>query len=107
MKSVNGHAGEVDGLDLQANGLLLEHKLAASSLEEASSAAYARIQIRGIRDWVVDHSSPPAIWLVTDAAWYRCVFSSFNKEHARQTEASKAAAMLCRAELSCSIGSHV
>lgn len=31
-----------------------------------------RVQIRYIRDWVVDYSEPGAVWIVSDWAWYRC-----------------------------------
>lgn len=64
-------AGAAEGASLQASGLVLEHSIANESLDEARQAAYVQVRIRSVRDWVVDHSRPSAIWLVTNVAWYR------------------------------------
>ena len=37
--------------------------------------ARVRVQIRYIRDWVLDYSEPGALWIITDWAWYRWVAS--------------------------------
>lgn len=57
---------------MQAIGFVLEHKLAEESLAEARRAAYIRVRLHGVRQLIVDHSMPPAVWVVTDVAWYRC-----------------------------------
>ncbi len=53
--------------------MLLEHKAAASAIEEARGQARVRVQLRQVRDWVVDYSEPGAVWIISDWAWYRCV----------------------------------
>lgn len=65
-------AGGVVDQPLQATGLILDHKTAETSLSEARKAAYININIRKIKDWVIDHSQPQSIWIVTNVAWYRC-----------------------------------
>ena len=52
--------------------MLLDHRAAASAIGEARELARVRVQIRYIRDWVVDYSEPGAVWLISDWAWYRC-----------------------------------
>ena len=52
--------------------MLLDHRAAASAIEEARELARVRVQIRYIRDWVVDYSEPGAVWVISDWAWYRC-----------------------------------
>ncbi len=52
--------------------MLLDHRAAASAIEEARQLARVRVQIRFIRDWVVDYSEPGAVWIISDWAWYRC-----------------------------------
>ena len=64
-------AGLVGGKPLQAEGVLLDQKLAAASVVEARSAAYAKLALPGIQDWVVDYSEEPCIWIATSHAWYR------------------------------------
>lgn len=64
-------AGSVDGLLLKAKGTLLEHKAASTSLEEARQTAKVKVVIPAIRDWVIDHTFPTTLWLVSGAAWYR------------------------------------
>ena len=66
-------AGLVEGLHLQARGMLLDQSIATASLAEAREAAHARVNISAVQDWVLDYSEPPAIWLVTSHAWYRCL----------------------------------
>ena len=60
------------GLPLRARGVLLEHQAAAGSIEEARGVSRVRVRIPAVRDWVVDYSEPGALWIVADAAWYRC-----------------------------------
>lgn len=64
-------AGLVNGKQLQAEGVLLDQKLAAVSTVEARSAAYAKLALPSIQDWVMDYSEQPCIWIVTMHAWYR------------------------------------
>ncbi len=65
-------AGLVNGLPLEARGQLL-HADADTEEQPAEEQQPQRMIVRlpGIRDWVVDHSHPPALWLITDVAWYR------------------------------------
>lgn len=63
----------VKGKPLQADGFLLDQKLATQALGEARSAAYARLRIARVQDWVVDYSEQPCIWIATSHAWYRRV----------------------------------
>lgn len=65
------NAGLINGEQLQAEGVLLDQKLSAVSIMEARSAAYAKLAIPCIQDWVVDYSEQPCIWIVTTHAWYR------------------------------------
>ncbi len=60
------------GLPLRARGVLLEHRAAGNAIGEAREAARARVRIPAVRDWIIDYTEPGAIWLVADAAWYRC-----------------------------------
>ena len=55
--------------------MLLEHRAAASAIEEARGQARVRVQLRQVRDWVVDYFEPGAVWIISDWAWYRCVIS--------------------------------
>ena len=64
-------AGSVGGRALRGRGVLLEHRAAASAIEEAREQARVRVQIRHVRDWVVDYSEPGAVWVISDWAWYR------------------------------------
>lgn len=66
------YAGSINGKALQGRGVLLDHRAAASAIEEARQLARVRVQIRFIRDWVVDYSEPGAVWIISDWAWYRC-----------------------------------
>jgi hypothetical protein len=52
--------------------VLLDHKAAATAIEEARGQARIRVRVPVIRDWVIDYSEPGAIWVVSDSAWYRC-----------------------------------
>ena len=63
----------MEGLLLQAHGMLLDQAIAAASLAEARDTAHTRVNISAVQDWVLDYSDPPAIWLVTSHAWYRCL----------------------------------
>jgi hypothetical protein len=63
--------GLVNGLPLEARGELLQPDSGADQQAE-QRAQRAGVQLPSIRDWVVDHSHRPALWLVTDVAWYRC-----------------------------------
>ena len=51
--------------------MLLDHRAAASAIEEARETARVRVQIRYVRDWALDYSDPGAVWIITDWAWYR------------------------------------
>ena len=64
--------GSVLGLPLRARGVLLEHRAASATIGEAREIARARVRIPAVRDWAVDFSEPGAIWIIADAAWYRC-----------------------------------
>ena len=70
-------AGLVEGLPLQAHGMLLDQTIATASLAEAREAAHTRVNISAVQDWVLDYSDPPAIWVVTSHAWYRCLYHPF------------------------------
>jgi hypothetical protein len=72
--SVRPRAGTVDGGALCAKGLLLEHKLASISLSDAKASARVRVKLDAVLDWVVDYSEPASVWIITDAAWYRCAW---------------------------------
>ncbi|KAK9841359.1 hypothetical protein WJX74_004479 [Apatococcus lobatus] len=61
------HAGAV----VWGRGLLLDHKTAAASADEAVQACRIRVSLGPVRDWVMDYSNPLIIWAVTDTAWYR------------------------------------
>ncbi|KAK9824314.1 hypothetical protein WJX72_009375 [[Myrmecia] bisecta] len=63
--------GLVNGLELKARGAVLEHKLAAQSIDDARYNARVRVRIHAVRDWLIDYSTPWSIWVVTDFAWYR------------------------------------
>ncbi len=64
-------AGSVEGLTLRARGVLLEHRAAAVAVEEARAIARLRVRVPAVRDYVVDHSAPGSIWIISDGAWYR------------------------------------
>ena len=83
-----GVAGSINGRALRGRGVLLDHRAAASAIEEARELARVRVQIRHIRDWVVDYSEPGAVWIVSDWAWYRCAAQGPQTLSARQQELS-------------------
>lgn len=51
--------------------MLLDHKTAAASADEAVQTCRIRVSLGPVRDWVMDYSNPLIIWAVTDTAWYR------------------------------------
>ena len=59
--------GLVNGMPLEARGELLDPDSTAEQQGQRTS-----VHLPTVRDWVIDHSHPPTLWLVTDAAWYRC-----------------------------------
>ena len=66
--------GVVEGLPLCASGVLLEQRAAtADSVPPPPSPAGKKghVQLSGVCDWVIDHSQPAAIWIITRLAWYR------------------------------------
>ena len=63
--------GLVNGTLLEARGDLLQLDGSPEDLGD-EQAQRASVQLPSIRDWVIDHSPQPAVWLVTDVAWYRC-----------------------------------
>ena len=73
MQPIPSWAGSVGGRALRGRGVLLDHKAAALASEEAREQARMRVQLRHVRDWVLDYSEPGAIWVISDWAWYRCV----------------------------------
>lgn len=61
----------MEGLTLRVRGVLLEHRAAAAAVQEARLTARLRVRVPAVRDWVIDYSSPGALWIVSDGAWYR------------------------------------
>jgi len=69
-------AGLVNGLPLEARGQLVQPNTDAEERpaeQQQQQLQRTIVRLPSIRDWVVDHSHPPALWLVTDVAWYRHV----------------------------------
>ena len=71
-KGVSTGAGLVNGLPLEGRGELLDPDTATEEQPaEQQPPQRAGVRLPSVRDWVVDHSQPSALWLVTDVAWYR------------------------------------
>lgn len=68
------HAGAV----VWGRGLLLDHKTAATSADEAVHTCRIQVSLGPVRDWVIDYSNPLIIWVVTDTAWYRCTLHALS-----------------------------
>mmetsp|Transcript_21139 Transcript_21139/g.63606 ORF Transcript_21139/g.63606 Transcript_21139/m.63606 type:complete len:197 (-) Transcript_21139:557-1147(-) len=68
--------GKVAGHVVRARGQLLDPKMTAhprTGGRPTSSAGKGRLDIAAVRDWVIDHAEPAAIWLISGAAWYRLI----------------------------------
>ena len=70
------HAGKVHGRSVRARGRLLDPVLTAQSRgggRTSGSKGQGRVDIVAVRDWVIDHTEPAAIWIISGTAWYRCI----------------------------------
>lgn len=70
------HAGKVNGHSLRARGRLLVTVLTAQTRgggRTSGSKGQGRVDNVAVRDWVIDHTEPAAIWIISGAAWYRCI----------------------------------